>query len=235
MALGFSTRTTLLAMIMPMVSTYAIGSPDRWRVVKVIACLVAIWFGAEILVKARHSDKGFLEGNPLTREDSRSGNLKDNDFYGELLYAMEVVPDVYPFTYESPLVELAVTVVPRAIWPGKPYPENAANVTLMRLRDTHIENITGSILPGIIGQYWEVAGWFGVIVSGMWYGGAFALSDRVFMAGNWHVRYQAFSFAWALFISFRTLALSIFAPLIIAIATLLLFSKSRLATQTECV
>ena len=220
--IAIATRTMLLATTMPFLTIYLLGSPDRWRSAKVVACLVGMWMGADILVNLRQ--QGFLERSAI--QDNRSRNLTDNDFFGELLYAMEVVPDQVPFSYESPVKYALVTLIPRSLWPNKPVQENAERV--MRIRINYLNGeLGGNVLPGIVGQYWEVAGWLGVIVPGIWLGGAIALLDRLIVAANWHVRYFSFVFIWALFISFRTFALSNLLPALICTATVLALSRSN--------
>jgi oligosaccharide repeat unit polymerase len=224
-AVGLSTRTTMMAVSVPALCIYLLRRPNRSRITKVLICLVAMWIAADLVVSFR---LGGLRYSLLAGRSSftAGANLIDNDFYGELLYVMEVVPGLVPFSYESPIAFAASTLIPRAIWPDKPVDKNGERVMRIRLKNEG-GVLGGSLLPGIIGQYWEVSGWLGVVVAGIWLGFAFAMLDGFLTSSSWPVRYLVFTVSWGAFISFRTFALSNLLPAFVCIGTFLIFSRSN--------
>ena len=226
-AVGLSTRTILMAVSLPALSIYVLKRPNRQRITKVLVGLLALWITADLVVSFR---LGGLRYSLLSgRSFMAGGNLVDNDFYGELLYVIEVVPSLVPFSYDSPIGFAASTLIPRAIWPDKPVDKNAERVMRLRLNNEG-GVLGGNLLPGIVGQYWEVSGWLGVVMAGVWLGLGFALLDGFLVSGSWQVRYLAFTVLWGAFISFRTFALSNFLPSFLCIGTFLLFSRFRRVT-----
>lgn len=227
-ALALSTRTMLLASVMPVLTFYLLSSTNRWRVLKVALCLAGLWLASDLLVSSRQ--QGFLQ--PGKPSEKMSRNLVDNDFFGELLYAMSAVPVRVSHDYRSPIALAIVTLIPRAVWPNKPIPVTGEKVMLMRVKYSEGRELTGNILPGIIGQYWEHAGWLGVVIAGIWLGLAAASCDRMVIATDWQIRYLSFAFLWALFISFRTVALGNLLPFILCSATVLALSRRRPAESS---
>lgn len=221
-AIAVSTRTMLLASVMPALMFYMLGSRDRWRAVKVFVFVAALWVSADLLINFR--TRGLL--GPVSSQEQLSRNLVDNDFFCETVYAVSAVPDQVRYSYEDPTFFAAITPIPRAIWPGKPIQEITERV--MRLRvNMPTGELMGNALPGIVGQYWEVAGWIGLAVLGIWLGGVFAIWDRVILLSNWNVRYIAFSFVWGVFISFRSFALTNLMPALFVMGAILVFSRSN--------
>src|ERR1051326_8828701 len=143
-AIAISTRTMLLASIMPPLMFFLLGSRNRWRFVNMLVCLVALWVGADLLVSFR--GRGLLQAPGAQERFSR--NLVDNDFFNELVFATATVPDQAHYTNDDPTVLALITLIPRAIWPGKPRLE--AEERIMRLRANYLTgDLTGNALPGI--------------------------------------------------------------------------------------
>ena len=219
-AFALSTRSMLLASVMPALTLYLLGSTDRWRFIKVGACLAGLWFGADLLVSTR--DQGFVQSVDKHMRVSR--NLVDNDYFSELVFEVATIPDQVRYSYEDPTVFALLAFIPRALWHSKPVQQQAEVV--MRLRTNLLtEELTGNMLPGIAGQYWEEMGWPGLILLGVWLGGLSAVCDHLLVLCNWTVRYLVFTYLWALFISFRAFALSTFLPAALCAIAILLLSR----------
>jgi oligosaccharide repeat unit polymerase len=219
MSLAQGTRTLLLVPVVPAMTVWYLRSIKRTSVRRPFLALIgilALLQASELLVRQRST--GFSELN--SSETEKEFRLfKDADFFYELVFAMRIVPDELAFSYESPMLSMVTGLVPRALWPGRPEPKNPTFLMRTRMQDPTGQN-AGNILPGILGQYWSVGGWFGISAIGIWLG-LFAhvldirLGDRVNRPS-----YMLMSTCWVGFVSCRNLALSNFLALAIAAVVL---------------
>lgn len=216
-AVAVGTRTALIAMVMPFVTVSLLRKRNILGKIKIAVILVGIWVIAAYIVDARTS--GLLDTASTRIAHIGSGNLADNNFFGELIYSMQVIPSQHDFSYESPLLIVGTGWIPRFIWPSKLDFSNEEYV--MRLRIGQISGeLQGNILPGLIGQYWQVAGWFGICIVGIWLGLFCSYANIVFLSSGWFGRYVVLTIIWTVFVAFRGLASSLFFPSLLFLFTI---------------
>jgi hypothetical protein len=168
---------------------------------------------------ARFRNAGFFGEEPISQPARyNSQMLQDGDFFLELAYSRDVVPDQRPFSYESPLWVVLTGFIPHAWWPSKPTLQNSMWVMRFRMNDPS-GRVSGNILPGILGQYWQVAGWVGVLIVGIWLALACSVLDRLSPKASPYVQYFLYAGSAVVFVSFRGLATSNVIPLLIAAIT----------------
>jgi hypothetical protein len=156
----------------------------------------------------------------------------DNDFFTELVYSMDVIPEYREFSFESPIYLAATNLIPRALWPGKPNAENTE--FYMRLRTGRVTgDLRGNVLPGIIGQYWHVAGWLGVAAVSLWLALSAQFAGRIMLRANPSMHYVVLIFVWSAFVSFRAFAVSNFVAPIIALFTIFLTTRFRMKLRNR--
>jgi hypothetical protein len=214
------TRSLLISLLFPALTLMLLRTRPRWslrRTLQAGLIVAGIWLVTEYT--ARWRMVGFY--HPEARPVELTGNrvFIDNDFFSELVYAIQVVPDQLDYSFESPVLCVVMGVIPRAAWPDRPYIQAALEVMRIRLG---AEPVKGNVLPGIVGQYWIVAGWIGVSILGCWLGVFGSLADTVLARSrNEHVHYLILALAWAMFIGFRAVATSLFIPAALCGSTML--------------
>lgn len=208
-AIAVGTRTALIAMVMPLLSVILLRKRTVVARIKIVMIFAIIWMIAAYIVDARTS--GLLDTASSRVTQIGSGNLADNNFFGELIYSMQVIPSQHDFSYESPLLIVATGWIPRFIWPSKLDFTNEEYVMRLRIGQLSGE-LQGNILPGIIGQYWQVAGWFGICLLGIWLGLFCSYANTLFLGSPWCGRYFVLVIVWTVFIAFRGLATSLLFP-----------------------
>jgi hypothetical protein len=223
---SLATRSLLLQLCIPALQLYFVFVKPRVRPMAItgaIVSVVSLFYLADVMVSLRN--QGFHPDQWVNGAEISGRTLSDNRLFVELVFGMQLVPDQIAFSYESPLLIGAVSVVPRILWPGKPALRNTEYV--MRVRMNQISgDLSGNILPGIIGQYWELSGWLGIAVLGAWLGIAARQLDHAASGSNAQ-RYGALLVSWAVFVSFRNLAAQNFVAPLTCVAVLLLQRKRR--------
>ncbi|MEK7994844.1 MAG: hypothetical protein AAB403_13655 [Planctomycetota bacterium] len=116
--------------------------------------------------------------------------------------------------FVTPEAGLKIGVVPRYVWPDKPRAGNMEYVMRQRLLMTG-GGSNGTIVPGILGQYWEAAGWFGILSLSCCLGLGCHVFERIIHRRAIQSRFVVLIVVWGLFISFRALAASNFIPALI--------------------
>jgi hypothetical protein len=207
------TRTMLFVLVMPSLSIVTRAMRIRLR-----HLLVSILFVASMVVISeamlRYRNLGFDRFLEVQASDGDVRVSKDNDFYSELIYSVALFPDVYPFSFESPVVIATANLVPRAWWPAKFDAKNSEHFMRVRMNQPSGE-LLGNILPGIIGQYWQIAGFVGFFPLVCWLRvlGLFSTTSiNSHFVGRSYLGYLA---AWTTFISFRNLAGGLIVPLLL--------------------
>lgn len=224
-------RTILLLLVMPGLTLYATmkrGNP-RAKALLVLGTL-SLYLFANVLVSYR--EQGF--GAYRSQSTLGDRNFTDSDFFGELIFSRRIIPAERDFSYESPLLYIPIGLIPRVLWPNKPDPVNSDYVMRLRMGQPS-GDLVGNVLPGLIGQYWQVSGWLGVVACGVWLGLAAAVLGHKLLNGSFHTRYCVMVAVWGIFISFRNLAAGNFVPLVLCFLTFRLAAHLREYTPFETV
>jgi hypothetical protein len=221
---GQGTRSLLLPVVVPVVGMLIAGHRRaKLAIVATAVAVVALALLSELAVRYRSTG---WQGSIALMEAVEGRILVDNDFFSELAYSMEYIPSVVPFSYESPMLDLVVGVIPRQIWPDKPILKNRD--LIMRLRfGMPAGDLKGNILPGIMGQYWQVAGPFGIVWICLLLGLACRwIQPRLSRPGS-ITQYLLAVWVWSAFIGFRNLASGVFIPVVVATLLMIVMGYVR--------
>lgn len=227
--LSQGTRTTMLAILAPPLSYYILERGPRGSLRRLLvpaAALLVLLIGANFLASYRVT--GFHDRS-LSGQGLVHRTLLDNNLYSELVYSMQVIPDQVSFSYESPILQVLTGFVPRAVWPDRPEQINREIIMRMRAGTPSDSRTWGAISAGALGQYWQVAGWAGIVVVGLWMGLVCSFVDRIITtASDRSLRYLMFVLCWSLFVGMGvSLAASVFIPSVLCLGTLLVVRHSR--------
>lgn len=90
--------------------------------------------------------------------------------FGMVLSAAYYIPGSLDYDYGYMLLEPVTRIVPRALWPGKIYPESVAwdrfhRVTLVSSSE-NMEGYLSGPSPSMVGKYYYILGWPGLILGG---------------------------------------------------------------------
>ena len=145
------------------------------------------------------------------------------DYFCETVVSYELVPALHAPFRESVALEFAVSPIPRFLWPSKPVSTLVAFFTDQRGRGQAYD-AGGTILPGVVGQYYMNWGWFGVVLVGAGAGLlASFLDSRIGEALRLQRSYRAavalMLATWAL-VSFRLVSPGFLYPVLFAAAIL---------------
>lgn len=227
------TRTMLILLVMPPISYLLLTSaPSRRKRILAGAFLAGavVVVCAELMVAYRLVGLGGDEGSRnyvLGRT-----TLIDANFYSELVFTRRCVPSRLGFSYESPVLQLWRGLVPKAVWPNRPEMVTQKRIMSMRT-DGYSDWGVGNVAAGALGEYWQVAGWFGICVVALWAAAATRLTDVTlgWRTTSWQVRFLGVILIWTLFISFRTVVTSLFIPFL---SCALVWLASQLRFSSTC-
>jgi hypothetical protein len=230
--LSMGTRSYMLLLFGPVLTfRQAVGNKRsiRWLITSALLA-VAMAGGSELLV--RYRTVGFNDFEEQRSAFSEMRVFVDNNFYVELVHSMVFIPEARPFTYESPILVNVARLIPGYFWPDRPSLQNYTYIMLLRTNGLSAYK-TGNVAPGILGQYWQVAGWLGILIV------AVHLSVIAHLCGmllestaGLAVKYLALQACWVVFVVFRTFGTSDFVPILLCTACFGAFAMTR-GTQVQ--
>ncbi len=123
------------------------------------------------------SDPKFGNVAPSTYRAEQGPDLWSD--FGMAISTTYYVPQRVRFDYGYMLLEVLTHGVPRAVWPGKIYPESVAWDRFHRVSNIstaeNLEGLRGGPSPTMVGKYWYIGGWIGLILGGIFSGFCFRL------------------------------------------------------------
>jgi hypothetical protein len=163
-----------------------------------------------------------------TEIDGVSLQIQDNDFFTQTAFAIAVHEIEGRDLHDSALLHIVSAPLPRALWPGKPKMESAF-VFSQYLWGYDVSEMGANTIPSIVGQYYLNWGWLGVFEIGLVLGVVFRLLDsasaRTPLGSS--TRFACMAVATYVFVSFRMLSFSFFAPMVASVVFVALASRWR--------
>lgn len=124
------------------------------RIVAFLVLSVGLVVGSQFLMHGRHYGYENVDTGEITRNIATLGGTID--YFGETESAMRwFEPAEYP---ESNLFIFATILIPRSLFPSKPYSKVAEQFTF-RAWGLSILTSGGNKFPGVVGQYYISSGW----------------------------------------------------------------------------
>jgi oligosaccharide repeat unit polymerase len=125
--------------------------------------------------------------------------LHVDDNFLRLAQTITLVPRYYPFVYEQQIIYTLVRPIPRAFWADKPVDPGFDLPTALGL-----EGISFSY--SVIGDWYICAGWVGVFLGGLIYGGLAKMVSQLLIKDHHSANAIVYSLsAMALFAGFRSM------------------------------
>ena len=184
------TREGTILMLIILVGTIY-GAQNRNPPLPAIGALVALAFFAFGFVPTYRADFRNFKLNTLdtprqildnsfdfyNHPDGGSADNTKPDLWSDFGMAISVnyfVPSKTDYDYGYMLLESFTHAIPRAIWPDKVYPEGIAWDRFHRVSGvsdvTNLEGLRSGPSPTMVGKYYYIGGWFGLIVGGFFSG-----------------------------------------------------------------
>ena len=121
------------------------------------------------------SDPDFGSQAPSDYKPTKGPDLWSD--FGMAISVVYYVPDKLGYDGPSMLLEVVTHGVPRALWPGKIYPESLAWDRFHRVSNIstseNFEGLRGGPSPTMVGKYYYIGGWLGIILGGLFSGFCF--------------------------------------------------------------
>lgn len=121
------------------------------------------------------SDPDFGSQAPSVYKHDKGPDLWSD--FGMAISVVYYVPERVKFDKGYLLLEVLTHGIPRAIWPGKIYPESEAWDRFHRVTNIstseNLEGFRGGPSPTMVGKYYFIGGWLGVILGGLFSGFCF--------------------------------------------------------------
>ena len=123
------------------------------------------------------SDPDFGSQAPSTYKPEKGPDLWSD--FGMAISVVYYVPDRVTYNGGSMLLEVLTHGIPRALWPGKIYPESIAWDKFHRVSNIstseNFEGLRGGPSPTMVGKYYYIGGPLGIILGGLFSGFCFRL------------------------------------------------------------
>jgi len=219
------TRSWTILIVLPSIllafrKSIAENKYKRWLVAAPILFLIIFWV-AQLQIKFRNT--GF---DASTVQAGDALEIWDNDFFSETAVAINLVPAQMDYLYESTTVLFITNIIPRIVWPDKPFSDVIHKYSMGRRGyDEWIDKGTNS-LPGVVGQYYMSWGLLGVIEVSIFFGLIMAWIDTKLRLKGISPLMQLLMTTMCiwLFVGFRGLWPGFHYPIII-IAVIVLYEK----------
>ena len=121
------------------------------------------------------SDPEFGDQAPSTYQPDKGPDLWSD--FGMAISVAYYVPQRVKYDYGYMLLETVTHGIPRALWPGKIYPESVEWDRFHRVTNIstaeNLEGLRGGPSPTMVGKYFYIGGWIGLILGGMFSGFCF--------------------------------------------------------------
>lgn len=159
------------------------------------------------------------------------------DFFSETVFATRLIPAAHDYFHESVIVQFLVGPVPRFLWPSKPVPELVWYYSLQRW-GVDIYDVSGNVLPGVVGQYYMSWGPAGVVAAGASLGWLSARIDarlRPERHSDAIASGVAVMLALWVFLSFRYVSPGFLYPVLVAAAISVLSRARLVAGRVQCI
>ena len=121
------------------------------------------------------SDPDFGDQAPSTYKPDKGPDLWSD--FGMAISVVYYVPQRVAYDDGYLLLEVLTHGIPRALWPGKIYPESEAWDRFHRVSkistSENLQGFLGGPSPTMVGKYYYVGGWIGIILGGMFSGFCF--------------------------------------------------------------
>ncbi len=207
------TRSYLLIALLPTAGLFIINQVEQentnnWHLnIKVVFSIIitgVIFLIVSQLQLYYRQQLQFKNNNELDLIDLISPR-QQSDFFTETAYAVNAKRNANGKNLiESPMFLILVNPIPRALWPAKPKSDVVWFYTLYRW-NVDIWEFGGNALPSVVGQYYLIAGWIGVVWGGILFGLLAFIFQRFFHKPYREYKVIAFTgFAWLL-VSYRLL------------------------------
>jgi oligosaccharide repeat unit polymerase len=133
------------------------------------------------------------------KEELQYGYLHVDDNFLRLAQTITLVPNSYPYVYHKQIIFALVRPIPRVFWPDKPVDPGFDLPTALG-----IEGISYSY--SVIGDWYICAGWVGVFLGGLIYGGLARMAAQLLLKNTQSSNSIVYSLmAMALFAGFRSM------------------------------
>jgi oligosaccharide repeat unit polymerase len=166
-SLGFRYRILVFMGASAMLYYLKRGRRPRLLTVTAGVALVFIaagWYAGARLYFRSFGAAGSLSFTPL---DALESGLEDTRIFESFLSVTGMVPNYTDYAYAGPFVYPLVLPVPRALWPGKPWPEWLPWIA--ESFGTPGAMLYGMAIPNF-GEYYLAFGWVGVVVGMLLFG-----------------------------------------------------------------
>jgi hypothetical protein len=194
--LYLGTRSRTIVMVMTALMAYYLPRRKNPRPLLLVAVFVVLFAISNFLGQYRgnftnlsfnfekinwdeaiaYSLPGILPGTQVKNEPIVSKGIE----FSCTMAAVALVPNTIPFNYGYSELEFLTNIVPRSIWPEKPYPHYEAFTPIYQMADlsrTWIPYATTPILAGpsfgYIGHWYAVGGAVALVLAGLFTGGLF--------------------------------------------------------------
>ena len=121
------------------------------------------------------SDPDFGSQAPSTYKPDKGPDLWSD--FGMAISVAYYVPKKVPYDGGYMLLEIITHGVPRAFWPNKIYPESESWDRFHRVTNIstseNLEGLRGGPSPTMVGKYYYIGGWFGLVLGGLFSGFCF--------------------------------------------------------------
>ena len=189
---------TIMMVVILYGSTFAAmrRNPPLWTTALLFPTLIFI-FGFIPTYRGDFRDLSFhLNDQPAVIVDRSLGFFSDPDFgdqapsvykpdkgpdlwsdFGMAISVAYYVPAKVPYNNGYMLLEILTHGIPRALWPGKIYPESESWDKFHRVSNIstaeNLEGLRGGPSPTMVGKYFYIGGWIGLVLGGMFSGACF--------------------------------------------------------------
>lgn len=159
----------------------------RWRTLVVAALVGVALLGWLREVRAADENRDFTAtlvaalGSPVSQALDIVGGA-DAEMFDSLANELSVVPETVPFQHGATVTDVLIRVVPRPLWPNKPYESNLILVTTFW--ETRYESGGNGAAFSIIGAFYVDSG-YATVASGM-----FLIGAVLAMSWRWLQRHR---------------------------------------------